>query len=108
MLFGQDSALNIPEDMSQAPSVTLTISTNLAMSVLIQQQVSADQLMEIIRQTKTQPKPEKSEKFSGAVQSMTKIYNWVTKTEWYLMLLEIKSELCVIYTVQFLTGTAQT
>ena len=73
-----------------------------------QQQPSADQLLEMIRQTKSQLKLEKPEKFSGAVRSTTEAFNWVTKTHRYLTLSETKPELRVIYASQFLTGTAQT
>ncbi|KAI9750606.1 MAG: hypothetical protein M1815_001691, partial [Lichina confinis] len=61
----------------------------------------------MIHQMKLQLKPEKPEKFSGAVQSTMEVFNWVTKTHQYLMLSEMKPELHVIYTSQFLTGIAQ-
>ena len=77
------------------------------MQAPMQQQPSADQLLEMIHQTKLQLKPEKPEKFSGAVRSTTEVFNWVTKTHQYLTLSEMKPELRVIYTSQFLTGTAQ-
>ena len=73
----------------------------------MQQQPSADQLLEMIRQTKLQLKLEKPEKFSGAVRSTTKVFNWVMKIHQYLTLSEMKLELYVIYTSQFLMGMVQ-
>ena len=61
----------------------------------------------MIHQTKLQLKPEKPEKFSDAVRSTTEVFNWVMKTHQYLTLSEMKLELRVIYTSQFLTGTVQ-
>ena len=93
------------EASSAAPPAALM---HPKMQALMQQQPSADQLLEMIHQTKLQLKPEKPQKFSGAVQSTTEVFNWVTKTHQYLMLSETKPELCVIYASQFLTGTVQT
>ncbi|KAI9747677.1 MAG: hypothetical protein M1815_003997 [Lichina confinis] len=94
-------------NLEAPPAAPPAAPTHPKMQALMQQQPLADQLLEMIRQTKLQLKPEKPEKFSGAVRSTTEAFNWVTKTHWYLTLSEMKPKLCVIYASQFLTGTVQ-
>ena len=94
-------------NLEAPPAASPAALTHPKMQAPMQQQPLADQLLEMIHQTKLQLKPEKPEKFSGAVRSTTEAFNWVTKTHWYLTLSETKLELCVIYASQFLTGMAQ-
>ena len=94
-------------NLEASPAAPPATPTHPEMQPPMQQQPSADQLLEMIRQMKLQLKLEKPEKFLGAVRSTTEMFNWVTKTHWYLTLSETKPELCVIYASQFLTGTVQ-
>ena len=66
-------------NLEASPAAPPAALTHPKMQALMQQQPSADQLMEMIHQTKLQLKPEKPEKFSGAVQSTTEVFNWVLR-----------------------------
>ena len=94
-------------NLEASPAAPPAAPTHPKMQAPMQQQLLADQLLEMICQTKLQLKPEKPEKFSGAVQSTTEVFNWVMKTYQYLTLSETKPELYVIYTSQFLMETVQ-
>ena len=54
-------------NLEASPAVPPAALTHPKMQALMQQQLSADQLLEMICQTKLQLKPEKPEKFLDAV-----------------------------------------